>query len=287
MKELVLHHLDTAAVNSLLDSPPQSLIVSGQTGIGKSSFVTNFISQLLGIPAERVATSADVRHIDQSTSELNGIEQAKEIKHFLSLKPVRRYNTVHRVVWVENGELLSREAQNALLKTLEEPPKGTLLILSVPSEHELLPTITSRCQVLRLHKPDATALTQYLTSNGYDPERVEQSVRLSGGLPGLTASLLQDSADHPFNKAITLAKDLLASSSFERLTAVNQLAKQRGEAMQICLALEQIAHSALQMCALQQLARWRQILAAALDCRQSLEARANVKLALTKLMLSI
>ncbi len=76
-----------------------------------------------------------------------GIEQAREIKDFLSLKP---YQGNKRAVVLIAAENLTDAAQNALLKTLEEPPDGTILILGASSEDQLLPTIISRCRVINL-----------------------------------------------------------------------------------------------------------------------------------------
>ena len=76
-----------------------------------------------------------------------GIEQAREInKHFL-LKP---YQFKGKVVVLEDAASLTIEAQNALLKTLEEPPEDALVILGAKSESDLLPTVISRCQIVIL-----------------------------------------------------------------------------------------------------------------------------------------
>ncbi len=76
-----------------------------------------------------------------------GIEEARKIKDFLSLKP---YQGSNRAVVLIAAENLTDAAQNALLKTLEEPPPGTILILGASSEDQFLPTILSRCQVINL-----------------------------------------------------------------------------------------------------------------------------------------
>lgn len=76
-----------------------------------------------------------------------GIEQAREIKDFLSLKP---YQGNTRAVVLIAAEELTDAAQNALLKTLEEPPENTVLILGTASEDQLLPTVISRCRVINL-----------------------------------------------------------------------------------------------------------------------------------------
>lgn len=79
-----------------------------------------------------------------------GIEQARLIKAHFTLKP---YLAKGRAAVLEDASVMTVEAQNAFLKTLEEPPEEALLILGAKSEVNLLPTIVSRCQIINL-KPD-------------------------------------------------------------------------------------------------------------------------------------
>lgn len=74
-----------------------------------------------------------------------GVEQVKKIREFLSIKPYRAENKW--VVLVSAGNL-SVDAQNALLKTLEEPAEFAKIILGVNKEDDLLPTVRSRCEVV-------------------------------------------------------------------------------------------------------------------------------------------
>lgn len=76
-----------------------------------------------------------------------GVEQARKIKLHFSLKP---YRAKGRAVVLEDAANLTVEAQNALLKTLEEPPPEAILILGTASDVKLLPTILSRCEIVRL-----------------------------------------------------------------------------------------------------------------------------------------
>lgn len=87
-----------------------------------------------------------------------GIEMVKKIQEFLSLKPYQ--GNQHALVLLA-AENLTRDAQNALLKTLEEPVGETIIILGAASEEQLLPTIISRCHVVNLQttQTPATALT--------------------------------------------------------------------------------------------------------------------------------
>lgn len=74
-----------------------------------------------------------------------GIEQARKIKEHFSFKP---YQAQGRAVVLEDASSLTIEAQNALLKTIEELPENSLLILSATSDAQLLPTIISRCEII-------------------------------------------------------------------------------------------------------------------------------------------
>ena len=76
-----------------------------------------------------------------------GIPEARKIKDHFSLKP---YSAKGRVVVLEDASTLTTEAQNALLKTLEELPKQALVILCAASDAHFLPTVLSRCEIVRL-----------------------------------------------------------------------------------------------------------------------------------------
>ncbi len=77
----------------------------------------------------------------------HGIETAREIKKHFSTKP---FQLKGKAVVLEDAANLSSEAQNAILKTLEEPPVNAILILGASSDAKLLPTILSRCQIIRI-----------------------------------------------------------------------------------------------------------------------------------------
>lgn len=95
-------------------------------------------------------TSGNVNHPDilyfETGSKL-GITESRKIKDHFSLKP---YSAKGRAVVLEDASEMTTEAQNALLKTLEELPKQALLLLGAGSDANFLPTILSRCQVIHL-----------------------------------------------------------------------------------------------------------------------------------------
>lgn len=97
-----------------------------------------------------------------------GIEQVRKVKEFLSLKP---YQGKSQAVVILQADNLTPEAQNAFLKTLEEPPGEAVVILGVTSEEKLLSTIISRCQVINLSN-SATNTPDVLVKSPKDIEKL-------------------------------------------------------------------------------------------------------------------
>ncbi len=103
-----------------------------------------------------IANGLKISHPDllQFDSEQKvGIEQARKIKDFFAYKP---FQAQGKAVVIENADLITLEAQNALLKTIEELPETAILILGCSSQENLLPTFTSRCQIISLQDSEST-----------------------------------------------------------------------------------------------------------------------------------
>lgn len=98
-----------------------------------------------------------------------GIDKVRELEKWAFRKP---HSGRYKAALIFEAEKLTHTAQNALLKTLEEPPKNTLIILTSPKEDLLLPTIVSRCKIIKLKseteislsKKKITQLLNYLIS---------------------------------------------------------------------------------------------------------------------------
>ena len=119
------------------------------------------------------------------------IEQVREIESFLNLTA---FEGSCKVLILDGAELMNTAAANALLKTLEEPPADSMLLLLTASEDALLPTIRSRCSALYL-KPVAKADLQERLARDYaaDSETAEKVARLSRGCFGQAVTALRDS----------------------------------------------------------------------------------------------
>jgi DNA polymerase III subunit delta' len=115
------------------------------------------------------------------------VDQVRELQHTLSLAP---YEARYRVALLLRFEEAHASAANALLKTLEEPAAQVVLILTAKSAESLLPTIVSRCEVLRLRPIAVDYVAQGLqTLWGLSTEEAEKLAHISGGRPGYAIRL--------------------------------------------------------------------------------------------------
>ena len=114
------------------------------------------------------------------------IDQIRGLIKAVSYPP---YESAVRIMVLEDVHTMRREAANSLLKTLEEPPVGNILILTADSSRDILPTLTSRCQVLPFGFLTAEETCGVLVDNGVDDTEARILARLSEGSPGIALTL--------------------------------------------------------------------------------------------------
>lgn len=118
------------------------------------------------------------------------VEQVRELQHSLALAP---YEARYRVALLLRFEEAHPSAMNALLKTLEEPASQVILMLTADSAESLLPTIVSRCMVLRLRPLSIDQVAQGLQELwGIPEEQARLLAHISGGRPGYAQSLFHN-----------------------------------------------------------------------------------------------
>ncbi|MCK4463561.1 MAG: DNA polymerase III subunit delta' [Candidatus Omnitrophica bacterium] len=110
------------------------------------------------------------------------IEDIREIKRDASLKP---YKGTYKVFIIDDAETMTQESQNALLKTLEETPSQTVFILITRSAHRILPTIISRCHIIKFKTIPIKEASNFLIQR-YGMETIEALflAKFSGGKIG-------------------------------------------------------------------------------------------------------
>jgi DNA polymerase III subunit delta' len=98
----------------------------------------------------------------------------------------------HRIVIVEDADRMTDEAENAFLKTLEEPPERTVIMLCAPTPGDMLPTTASRCRQVRLRIPSSSDLAAALIAEGVDAAMAAFAARASQGHLGRARRLATD-----------------------------------------------------------------------------------------------
>ncbi|MDP8256388.1 MAG: DNA polymerase III subunit delta' [Candidatus Alcyoniella australis] len=116
------------------------------------------------------------------------IGQVRELQASMAYRP---YEGRFRVISVAPAEAMNANAQNALLKTLEEPPQGNVLILICASPQRLLRTIQSRCQRMVFGLLPRPVIVRLLCEQGVEPQRAELLARLAEGSLGRAQALAQ------------------------------------------------------------------------------------------------
>jgi DNA polymerase-3 subunit delta' len=153
------------------------------------------------------------------------VEQVREVKRVASLKP---YQSKYRVALFLRFQEANDNASNALLKTLEEAPSHVVLLLTADTPEALLPTIVSRCEVLRLRPLPAEQVQQELAQRGADAEAARLIAHVSGGRPGYAFRLLEDRSLLEFRSArLDDLQKLLSGSRVEKFGYAEKLAKEK------------------------------------------------------------
>jgi DNA polymerase-3 subunit delta' len=196
-----------AAVERMLaGGAPQALLLIGPAAIGKTTLALDLAAGLLCAAEEGVARPcracracrlvAGGSHQDLHRLAPEGAGRQVRIgdpsdpdpgtvRHLIREMARLPVEGRHRVAVIEGAHRMNEDAQNALLKTLEEPPAGATLILCADEPERLLPTVRSRAATLRLGPLGIRAIEGLLGERGIDPPRAARLARLAGGRPGL------------------------------------------------------------------------------------------------------
>ena len=159
------------------------------------------------------------------------IDQVRSLQHTLALAP---YQASYRIALLPNFQRATDQAKNALLKTLEEPPNKVILLVTASSPESLLPTVVSRCEVIRLRPASLAATRTYLQSTRELPdEKATLIAHLSGGRIGAAVHLADDPSALSSRQAhLSAFLSLLPARHYERFDWVEKMTKSADKARQ-------------------------------------------------------
>ena len=203
---------------------PHAFMISGPRGIGKATFAYRFARFLLSqsgddgpslfgddAPVESLFVSPDsptflqiagqghpglvtvARSVNEKTKKLRGDIVVDDVRRMQGMFTMTSAQDSWRIAIIDAGDEMTRQAANALLKVLEEPPDRSLLMVVAHAPGQVLTTIKSRCQHLRLRPLGVSDLEAVLTSQGVEvPQGDDELIAvLSEGRPGHAINLAQ------------------------------------------------------------------------------------------------
>ena len=161
------------------------------------------------------------------------VDQIREARRTLILKP---YQARYRVALFLRFQEANDNAANALLKTLEEAPSYAVLVLTADSPEQLLPTIVSRCEVLRLRPLRVEEVQKQLETRGLETNTAKLIAHISGGRFGYALRLLDDESLLGMREErLNDLQRLISASRVEKFTYAEKLAKDKESMRQVIL----------------------------------------------------
>ena len=268
MSNLVLHPDTKRHADSLRPSPPQSLLLFGEKGVGLLTIATSIVngSPIVVTPeGEGQALSIKTERIRQLYDETRGSSKSKQF------------------VIIDDAELMTNGAQSAFLKLLEEPNPQMHFILTSHDKDTLLPTILSRVQAHHLPLPTESDASNYMRSLIIDPAIRQKVTFLAPRHPSLIYAYAND-IDR-FEKDSALMSDarkvIVAKTNYERQALALSHASTRPGALEFIDACIHLLRYGLAREATTKNIKSVELY---LATRDALTRNVNVKLALARLM---
>lgn len=191
-------------------------LIIGEDGIGKSTIAKAMALKILG-------KTKDIQYPDIIQWKIPNNEKSLKVDHIRQLieeinkKP---YEGDKKVVIVYQAHKMTEQAQNALLKTIEEPPKGVFIILLCDKPQVILETIKSRCQIHTLRALGEGEIRKFVLREYKDLniEQVDAVVAFSAGIPGRAEKFVEDKDFHYIRDGIL--QILIAITKVDELKAL-------------------------------------------------------------------
>jgi DNA polymerase III subunit delta' len=223
------------------DSLRHAYLFSGPPGLGRRTLAMRLTQALNcpepvapGEPCGKCRTCKQIERMQYADlaviqAEKEGgtmrVEQIRSVRQSLVLKP---YQGKYRVALFLRFHEANASAANALLKTLEEAPAHVVLLLTADTPEQLLSTIVSRCEVLRLRPLPVGLVETSLRESGADESTAHLLAHISGGRPGYALRLMQDKEMLAFRaKRLEDLQNLLRSTRRGRFAYAEKLTERK------------------------------------------------------------
>ncbi len=190
MRKIIGHNMIKDAINkrNINGSFSHANLIIGNDGIGKSIIAQYLASKIL--KGSDFINSIDIVKYYPSSNTF-GVDDVRKVIEEVNKKP---YEGNKKVIIMYKCDKMTAQAQNALLKTIEEPPEGVFLILLSDSLEKILETIQSRCQIYKLTPLSKDEILQYIDEHyeSLNLEERQSAIAYSMGIPGKVDRFIKD-----------------------------------------------------------------------------------------------
>jgi replication-associated recombination protein RarA len=224
MNRPIVHPATELLLQTLSKDMPQSIILSGTTGVGLLT-VANYITNNQAILVKPLNAKGEE---DQA-----GTISVEIIRRLYDQS--RTKTTSRRFIIIDNADMMSHGAQGAFLKLLEEPPAMTHFILTSHVTSKLLPTIRSRAQHIAMQLLTTEQSRQFVDdANVEDTTKKAQLQFLAGGLPAELTRLINDKDYFALRAGvISDARVLITGTEYQKLRIVHKYKQNREDAARL------------------------------------------------------
>ena len=175
--------------NYKTDKLSHAYLFEGPEHIGKKTLSLGFCELILNNDKKDILENPDLIILNPFDGEKQiTVEKIRELEKVLGLSP---YCSKYKIAIIEQAEKMNKAAANALLKTLEEPSKTTILILLSSNSKNMLDTIKSRCQRIKFLPVKKELLEEFLKNKVKGKSEMERIIEISGYQPGKIIEFLK------------------------------------------------------------------------------------------------
>lgn len=167
-----------------------SYLMIGIPGIGKKLLAKEYSKIILS--SNDIINNPDFLCIEPDGNSIK-IDQIRNLQEEIQEKPIISNKKVYII---DDADLMTKEAQNCLLKTLEEPPKFAVIILIGSNENAFLPTIKSRCMILHFNRLSDSEIKSYLQKQYNELSVTQSMLDIAGGSIGRAINLKDKQEDY-------------------------------------------------------------------------------------------
>lgn len=220
-------------------------IFTGQDMIGKKTFAMELAAKLNNIDTssyQHIIRHPDIfniasqeeplvakaegpeysRRVTENKKETNkiSINKIRDLKKFISLKP---HSGPYKFAIIDNAHDLTPDAGNSILKTLEEPPPNSILILISSQVRQMLPTVVSRCEVIKFPPHSSSTLRTYFEKLNLNEKQINFLIQFSNGRIGLAIDLYENNSFSLIKKIIEDFQKLIQYPIYKRFDYISEL----------------------------------------------------------------